>query len=180
MRTVPATLVASLASPAALVLALLLSTPLVVASFAGDVQAAGSPDTSSREDGPPPAYALGVEFVEKGDFEKARKAFETAQRKAPRDPDVLNMLAYTQRKTGQLDRAISTYQRALKLRPRFPQAREYLAEAYLQAALRELETLESYGDEATKERDQVIRALEAAARREAWGATDAAAPKRSW
>lgn len=165
----------------------LFPTPLLLLAFAGAALAAGSPDRSNaKDDAPPAAYEMGMKLVEQGDFEKARKAFETAQRKAPRDPDVLNMLAYSQRKTGQLDRAIATYQRALKQRPRFPQAREYLAEAYLQAALRELETLEGYGEEGAKERDQVIRALEAAAAREAWASGDGPAspeprdPKRGW
>lgn len=157
--------------PVLLLGTILLATP---------AHAAGSPRRASGGDGPPEAYAKGLEQVKAGDFEAARQSFERAERKAPRDPDVLNMLAYSQRKTGQLERAIRTYQKALKLRPRFPQAREYLGEAYLQAALRELETLEGYGEEAGKERDQLIQALEAAAAREAWAAGEDASPKPSW
>lgn len=141
----------------------------LIALSAATVQGAGNPARAKDDAEPPAEYAKGLEHLEAEDFEAARSDFERAVRRAPRDADVLNMLAYAQRKTGQLDRAIRTYQKALKLRPRFPQAREYLAEAYLQAALRELSQLESYGDEARSERDQVIRALEQAASREAWG-----------
>jgi tetratricopeptide (TPR) repeat protein len=138
---------------------------LVAAGAAIDARAAGSPAPGSEKSAKerPAEYDEGVELVEKGDFGKARRAFEQANRKSPRDADILNMLAYSQRKSGRLDRAIETYQQALKLRPRFPQAREYLAEAYLQAALRELDTLESYGSEADAERAQVIQTLQAAA-----------------
>ena len=73
------------------------------------------------------------------------------------DPDILNMLAYTQRKTGELDRAIDNYKRALDLRPDFPQAREYLGEAYLQAALAQLKWLDDKGTGAERERDQLLR-----------------------
>jgi Tfp pilus assembly protein PilF len=146
----------------------------------GVARAAGSPDRSSDDAKPPAEYTKGLEYVKSGKLEAARIEFERAARKAPKDADVLNMLAYSQRKTGQLDQAIHNYQKALKLRPKFPQAREYLGEAYLQAALRELGELEGYGDEASKERDQLIRALEAAASRETWSAGDDTPPKPAW
>lgn len=132
---------------------------------------------------PPPEYAQGLALVEAEEYREARHAFERALRKAPRDPDVLNMLAYSERRSGQLDRAIHTYQKALARRPHFPQAREYLAEAYLQAVLRELEILERYGDEAKDERRHVIEALEAAAARQAWAReepSEQTSPKASW
>jgi Flp pilus assembly protein TadD len=136
---------------------------LVAALGATDVRAAGSPKAKPEKKARPAEYDQGMELVKAGDFAKARRSFEQANRKSPRDPDVLNMLAYSQRKSGRLDRAIETYQQALKLRPKFPQAREYLAEAYLQAALRELDTLKSYGSEADAERAAVIQAMQAAA-----------------
>jgi tetratricopeptide (TPR) repeat protein len=145
--------------------------------------AAGSPQPADREAALPAEYERGLAHVQAGDFEAARKAFDAAQRKAPGNPDVLNMLAYSLRKSGQLDRAIATYHKALRQRPRFPQAREYLAEAYLQAALRELETLEGYGDEARSEREELVRSLESAAARAAWSRGDGSsetAPKPGW
>ena len=73
------------------------------------------------------------------------------------------MLAYSQRKSGHLDLAIETYKKAIRLRGRFPQAREYLAEAYLQASLRELATLRSYGDSGAREAALLVTALKEAA-----------------
>lgn len=129
----------------------LLATPALAAG-------SGKPKAEER----PEAYDAGVALVEASDFEEAKKAFEKAVRRKPRDPDALNMLAYTQRKTGELDLAISNYKKALQIRPRFPQAREYLAEAHLQATLRELETLKGYGKEAESEHAQLVKALQAA------------------
>ncbi len=131
---------------------------------AGAAFAAGSPSAGkSKDEARPSGYEAGVALLDAGRFEQARQKLETAARESPRDPDVLNMLAYSQRKSGQLDRAIATYKRALSLRPRFPQAREYLGEAYLQASLRELETLEGYGPAAKDERARLIHAVRAAA-----------------
>jgi Flp pilus assembly protein TadD len=143
-----------------------LLVPLLLGLLAGlptSALAAGSSSKSDETTARPKDYDKGVKLVEDGEYTKARRAFEKAARKAPTDADVLNMLAYSQRKSGQLDRAIETYQKALAIRPRFPQAREYLAEAYLQASLRELETLKSYGSEAEDESAELIRALQDAA-----------------
>ncbi len=69
------------------------------------------------------------------------------------------MLAYSQRKSGSINIAIETSKRALRLRPNFPQAREYLGETYLQAALRELIALERAGKAASHQHARLLRAL---------------------
>lgn len=131
----------------------------------GTTYAAGSPESpeSKQRTERPSDYDRGMKLVETGSFVKARRAFEQAVKRSPKDPDALNMLAYSQRKSGQLDEAIETYKRALELRPRFPQAREYLAEAYLQASLKELATLQSYGAHGASEAAQLVTALKTAA-----------------
>jgi hypothetical protein len=58
---------------------------------------------------------------------------------------------------------LRNYAKALKLRPNFPDAREYLGEAYLQALLRELDTLKSYGKNGEEQRQDLIKALTDAA-----------------
>ena len=108
------------------------------------------------------SYERGVELAEAEEWAEARKIFEQLDVERPRDPDVLNMLAYTQRKTGDLDTAIENYRRALAIRPKFPQAREYLAEAFLQAALREAETLRGYAADGEEELAELVKAFEAA------------------
>ena len=50
-----------------------------------------------------------------------------------------------------------------KLRPKFPEAREYLGEAHIQAAIREIETLKSYGADGKEELADLVKALKDAA-----------------
>jgi tetratricopeptide (TPR) repeat protein len=133
---------------------------LLCAAGASAMGAAETPEAEPSEESS--AYDRGVELIEAEDFVSARGAFENAVRQDPKNPDALNMLAYSQRKSGQLDQSIETYKRALEIRGRFPQAREYLAEAYLQASLRELATLRSYGQSAARETAALLEALRAA------------------
>jgi Flp pilus assembly protein TadD len=104
-----------------------------------------------------------MESVKKGDFTNARTFFEQAVRAKKDDADALNMLAYTQRKTGRLQEAFVNYAKALELRPNFPQAREYLGEAHLQAALLELKALQAAGPEGEKLAKSLIYALQQSA-----------------
>jgi predicted Zn-dependent protease len=142
---------------------------LAVGSVRSTAAAPSSPPSSpsaprpAAEQASPSAYDRGIELVEAEKYEEARKVFATLEAQEPENPDVLNMLAYTQRKTGQLDEAMGNYRKALALRPKFPQAREYLAEAYLQAALREAETLRGYGASAEDELGKLQEAFQAAA-----------------
>jgi tetratricopeptide (TPR) repeat protein len=108
-------------------------------------------------------YDQGVAAHERGDYRKAMALFEQALRENRKNPDTLNMLAHTQLKLGLIDESLETYKKALALRSRFPEAREYLGEAYIQAALREVETLRSYGLEGNENRQDLIKALKEAA-----------------
>jgi len=108
-------------------------------------------------------FAKGAEYAKNEQFNEARKIFEELAVQQPKNPDVLNMLAYTQRKTGDIDEALSNYKQALKIRPKFPQAHEYMGEAYLQAALREAETLQGYGAAGSEELTKLANALQEAA-----------------
>jgi Tfp pilus assembly protein PilF len=73
------------------------------------------------------------------------------------------MLAFTQRKLGDLDAAFANYAKALELRPDFPQAREYLAEAHLQAAMAQMKILRDSGKDAEAEVAQLLDAFAKAA-----------------
>ncbi|MCH9649050.1 MAG: tetratricopeptide repeat protein [Deltaproteobacteria bacterium] len=108
-------------------------------------------------------YEAGKKEVDKDLFPAALKRFEAADSLDPDNPDILNMLAYSQRKTGDLDSAIKNYHRALELRSDFPEAREYLGEAYIQAALREIATLAGYGKDGEHEHEELVEALKEAA-----------------
>jgi Flp pilus assembly protein TadD len=76
-------------------------------------------------------YDDGLALVEKGDFEGARDAFQKAVQADPTSADAYNMLAYSQRRLGQLDDAFDNYGKALALDPEHKGAHEYVGEAYL-------------------------------------------------
>jgi len=105
-------------------------------------------------------YDQGVDANTKGDYKQAKTLFEQALSINSNNPDTLNMLAHVQLKVGMIDESLANYKKALQLRPRFPEAREYLGETYIQAALRELTTLKSYGrdgDEQAEDLEQEIK-----------------------
>jgi predicted Zn-dependent protease len=143
----------------------------------GFLLAAASVSALASESSPPPGqrpgagqpaaarsdFDRGMDKVEAEEYAAARKIFEQLAEEQPNNPDVLNMLAYTQRKTGDVDDALANYRRALQLRPKFPQAREYLAEAYLQLALKEAETLRSYGGSGEEQLQKLATSMQAAA-----------------
>jgi len=108
-------------------------------------------------------YDQGVEATKNKDFQKALKLFEQASRENKNNPDILNMLAHTQLKLGMIEESLASYNKALKIRPKFPEAREYLGEAYIQAALREIETLKSYGSEGSESLADLEKAFKEAA-----------------
>ena len=110
-------------------------------------------------------YDQGVEASNNNDFQKALPLFEQALRVDPDNPDILNMLAHSQRKIGMIDEALANYKKALELRPRFPEAHEYLGEAYIQAALREVETLKNEGNDGKEELEDLSAFIKDAAQK---------------
>jgi len=110
-------------------------------------------------------YDQGVAASQAEDFQKALPLFEEALRQNPNNPDILNMLAHTQRKIGLIDEALANYKKALELRPKFPEAREYLGECYVQAALREVEVLKSYGSDGAEELEDLTDDIKEAAQK---------------
>jgi Tfp pilus assembly protein PilF len=107
-------------------------------------------------------YEQGVEASHNNDFQKALELFDQALREDPNNPDIINMLAHSQRKTGKIDEALANYKKALEIRPNFPEAREYLGEAYIQAALREVEILKTYGSNGKEELEDLTKAIKEA------------------
>lgn len=153
---------------------------LVCCGFAAGIEASRNtfkePATAAGSD----LYKQGVAAVQANQFAQALPLFEKANQAEKNNPDVLNMLAYTQRKLGKTQDALNNYYRALALRPNFPQAREYLGEAYLQAALEELDKLQHAGAEGQKQADLLKRALHDAASKAGPAAKTAAAKPNTW
>ena len=108
-------------------------------------------------------YDKGVQADKTGDNKAALQYFQQALKKDKNNPEILNMLAHSERKLGMINEAIDDYWKALKLRPRFPEAREYMGEAYIQAILKEIETLNSYGKDGEMQKNELIKAFKDAA-----------------
>ncbi len=108
-------------------------------------------------------YDQGMEANKNGEYQKAKTFFEQALSINSNNPDILNMLAHTQLKVGLIDESLENYKKALQLRPRFPEAREYLGETYIQAALREVEILKSYGSGGQEQLEDLTKDIKEAA-----------------
>jgi len=79
-------------------------------------------------------------------LDKALGYFKQALRQDKNNADTLAMIGYTQVKLGKPDDAIASLKAALKIQPRSAKAREFLGEAYIRAAVQEMDVLNSYGD----------------------------------
>jgi len=137
-----------------------------IAAPAGAAMSRGAPEG----DGPPPekvdsAYGEAEIAARAGECERALRLLRTVLSRDPTDADAHSLRGYCRRKTGDLEGAFQSYENALKLRPRFPQAREYLAEAYVDAALEQVRILREYGADGEEELREVARALRRAAGR---------------
>ena len=146
--------------------------PVLAAGLAVRSQAlgSGSSDNWAKLEGKTAApdsaqslYDQGVLADKSGENQAALKYFQQALKKDKKNADILNMLAHSERKLGMINEAIDDYWKALKIRPRFPEAREYMGEAYIQATLKEIETLKSYGKDGEEAREDLIKAFKAAA-----------------
>ncbi len=102
------------------------------------------------------------------DDEKYQDAIVELQRmlkEKPEDADVLNLLAYSQRKSQQFDEAMVNYQKALNIEPKHRRANEYLGELYLQLgqldkAQERLQVLDKACFFGCKEFDKLEKAIE--------------------
>jgi len=75
-------------------------------------------------------YTEAVALADEGHF---REALDLLTRiKKQEQSRVLNMVGYTTRKLGDVDKGLDYYKRALALDPNYLRAREYLGEGYLQ------------------------------------------------
>jgi len=76
-------------------------------------------------------YEEGYKLAKSGEYEKAIAVLSSVHDHD--NPDVLNMLGYSNRKAGRIELGISFYAKALAMKPDFVRAREYLGEGYVAA-----------------------------------------------
>ena len=75
--------------------------------------------------------AAGRKAIEAKDFKAAVGHLTKAVQEEPKNADAHNMLGYSYRKAGTLDKSMEHYQTALKLDANHRSAHEYLGELYL-------------------------------------------------
>jgi len=80
-------------------------------------------------------------------FDEALPLLRQLDQETPDNPDVLNLIGFSLRKTGHMTEALDFYNRALALNPKHLGANEYLGELYL----------ETHQPEKAKERLEVLR-----------------------
>lgn len=134
--------------------------PAGVVSAAGSKRAApsGAQQAGSAEASP---YDQAVVAIGEQQYRRAIELLRQVVAASPDDADAHNLLGYCLRKNGDVDAAFASYAEALRLRPDFAEAREYLGEAHLQAALEQLRVLRSYGSRAAALTDRLEQAFDA-------------------
>ena len=123
-----------------LLLSLILSTSLMAA---GSDSSSGSSSSSSNEES---LYEDAVKLVKragklekKDKTEKAKKLYaqafdklEKAHKTDKKNPDILNYMGFTTRKTGNFEKAEKFYLKGLSIKPNHNGINEYLGELYVQ------------------------------------------------
>ena len=104
----------------AAVATLIVALPIAQAMDSKKVQKGGPDLTGARA------------LIEKEQWDKALNALRPLAKSHPNSADVFNLIGYSQRKSGQFDVALQSYQRALKLDPKHLDAHVYLGELYIQ------------------------------------------------
>jgi len=79
-----------------------------------------------------PSLEAGRKAVDAKDFKAALGHLTQAAKETPNDADVHNLLGYSYRHLGQLDKAMEHYRLALNINPNHRGAHEYMGELYLQ------------------------------------------------
>ena len=105
------------------------------------------------------------QLIDDEDYRGAISELEKALVEAPEDADLLNLLAYSYRKSMRFDVALDYYRKALQIDPKHRGANEYLGELYLQMdrldlALKRLEVLDKDCFFGCEEFDELEEAIE--------------------
>ncbi len=105
-------------------------------------------------------------LIEKKDWPAAVTELERLAKRDRTDADVQNLLGYSLRNSGQLDKAFTAYNNALRLDPKHKGAHEYIGVAYLTArqpdkAKEHLAALKSICGDNCEETQDLAKAIDA-------------------
>ncbi|MBI2254395.1 MAG: tetratricopeptide repeat protein [Proteobacteria bacterium] len=93
-------------------------------------QAADTEETPASTDSP--VFEDLRQLVDAGKYDEALPALEQLDQQSPDNPDLLNLIGFSMRKTGKYADALVYYNKALGLNPMHLGANEYLGELYLE------------------------------------------------
>ncbi|HRP29091.1 MAG TPA: tetratricopeptide repeat protein [Burkholderiaceae bacterium] len=107
---------------------------LVLGLAAFGTLAADSPEPAARPAKPAAADLTAARaLIARQDWNAAIAELQRAARSEPKNADIHNLLGYSYRNAGQLDKAFGEYEIALGIDPRHKGAHEYVGIAYLAA-----------------------------------------------
>ena len=104
---------------------------LNVTMFSGAAFAAGSGDDYRTTSTMPSSYQKAVKIIKSGKYQEAILLLKLADSKKPKDADIYNLLGFTHRKAGDLEKAGAYYRDALKIDRKHKGALEYQGELFL-------------------------------------------------
>lgn len=113
-------------------LSLIAGVLLVGAGVASISIAFAEDDTVTPDNAANPDYMAVKAQVDNGDYSAALTRLSALEQETPNDPDILNLIGFSLRKTGHPDQALAYYNRALARKPDHLGANEYLGELYLE------------------------------------------------
>jgi predicted Zn-dependent protease len=113
-------------------LSLIAGVLLVGAGVASISIAFAEDDTMTPDNAANPDYTAVKAQVDAGDYKSALTRLTALEQETPNDPDILNLIGFSLRKTGHPDQALDYYNRALQQKPDHLGANEYLGELYLE------------------------------------------------
>ena len=147
---------------------LIFSILFTTSSFAAGGDSGGSSETSLYDDAVKLVKRAG-KLEKKENLDKAKKLYsqaftklEKALKKDKKNPDILNYMGFTSRKTGNFEIAEKFYLQGLNLNPKHNGINEYLGELYVQTgridkAKERLEILKNCNCEEFQELDLIIK-----------------------
>jgi tetratricopeptide (TPR) repeat protein len=97
------------------------------------VEARATGKAPSWTPGLTPPGGAGSTSASAGRYQEGANAFQTAIALKSDYAEAYSMLGFCMRKLGNVKAAFGYYEKALLLKPNFPEAREYYGEAFLQA-----------------------------------------------
>ena len=105
---------------------------LLGAGFASLSIAFAEDDTVTSDNAANPDFTAAKALVDGGSYDAALAQLTVLDKATPDNPDILNLIGFSLRKTGHADQALDYYNRALAQKPDHLGANEYLGELYLE------------------------------------------------